>query len=293
MSVRTVVAKDLRDVRRAKLVWFVGGLYTLLTALFVVQVRLGGLEGDGNGGANPLAGLPDVLAVLWNVAFVGAVFVPAIALVTAYLAIAGERESGTVRVLLSTPISRRDVVLGKYVSRAAVVAASLVLAFAVAAALVSIWFASLRPGVFLGIAALTAVYALAYVAVAIAVSAATASRARAMAGAIGFYFATNLVTLFDETSGLAALEYVLNDLLALGIGESAIQFLGMVSNPTRAYLVATVGVFPDELTATAAFPVANDLAWYAGPESAAVVLLAWLCVPIWFGVRRFERADIT
>lgn len=291
MSVRSVVAKDVRDVRRAKLVWFVGGLYTLLTALFAVQVRLGGVESGGNGSA--LAQLPDVLAVLWNVAFVGAVFIPAIALVTAYLAIAGERESGTVRVLLSTPISRRDVVVGKYLSRAAVVAASLGLAFAVAAALASLWFGTLRPGAFLGIAALTAVYALAYVAVAIAVSAATASRARAMAGAIGFYFGTNLITLFDETSGLAALEYVLNDLLGLGVGESAIQFVGMISNPTRAYLVATVGAFPDELTETTAFPVASDLAWYVGPAVAVVVLFAWSIVPIWVGVRRFERADIS
>lgn len=101
MSVRAVVHKDFLDARRAKIVWFVGVHYTLLVGLFFLHVRLGNAEGP----AGPLT-------ALWNMVFVGAVFVPAIALVAAYLAVAGERESGSIKQLLSTPISRRDVVSG-------------------------------------------------------------------------------------------------------------------------------------------------------------------------------------
>ncbi|WP_436925716.1 ABC transporter permease subunit [Halosimplex amylolyticum] len=281
MSVRAVAHKDFLDVRRAKIVWAAGGAYTALTALFFLQVRLGSFERASD----------DVLA-LWNVVFVGAVFVPAVALVAAYLAIAGERESGSIKHLLSTPVSRRDVVLGKYLSRAGVVAASLALAFAVAAALASVWFGPVRWRAFVGIAALTTVYALAYVSVAIAISAATATRSRAMLGALGFYFSTNLMALNDDVSGLAGVEYVLRELLGVSVDPELIQFLGVLTNPTRAYLFAATAAFPEELTEAMEIPVPADPAWYLRPEVALGLLLAWLVVPAAFGIRRFERADI-
>lgn len=281
MSVRSVVHKDIVDARRSRIVQLVGVHYALLVVLFFVQVRLGDAEGG-----------PEHLLALWNLVFVGAVFVPAIALVAAYLAIAGERESGSIKYLLSTPISRRDVVLGKFVSRASIVTVALVLAFAVAAMLAFVWFGLSSPGVFLTVAALTTVYALAYVAVAIGISAATASRSRAMIGVLGFYFATNFVTLNDDVSGLAGLEYVLNDLIGLGIGDDPIQFIGMIMNPTRAYLLASIGAFPEELINTMAFPAPAELAWYVQPEAAIVVLIAWLVMPILAGIYWFERTEI-
>lgn len=149
MSVRTVAAKDFLDARRAKIVWLVGSHYALLIALFFLQARFGGADGPSS-----------LLTVPWNVVFVGAVFVPAIALVAAYLAIAGERESGSIKYLLSTPVSRRDVVVGKYVSRARIVAASLAFGFAVAAGLAAAWFDFRHPVAFVRIAALTTLYAL-------------------------------------------------------------------------------------------------------------------------------------
>lgn len=282
MSVRAVVAKDFLDARRAKVVWFVGIHYTLLIVLFFLQVRLGSVEGS-----------PALLVALWNMVFIGAVFVPAIALVAAYLAIAGERESGSIKHLLSTPVSRRDVVLGKYLSRAGIVAASLVLGFAVAAVLAVAWYDTLHGAVFVRIAALTTIYALAYVAVAIGISAMTASRSRAMAGALGFYLMTNLVTLNDDISGLAGIEYVLNTTLGLGIGADLIQFIGMLTNPTRAYLVATIGVFPDELLDAMDLPAPETLSWYVQPEIAVVVLGLWLFLPVLVGVRQFDRASIS
>lgn len=281
MSIRAVVYKDVRDARRARIVQLVGLHYALLVVLFFVQVRLGGADGP-----------PDLLA-LWNMAFVGAVFVPAIALVAAYLVIAGERESGSIKHLLSTPVSRRDVVLGKYVSRASIVAASLVVGFAAAAVLTVAWFGSLRARVFAGIAALTTIYALAYVAVAIGISAVTATRARAAVAAFGFYMVTNLMTLNDDVSGLAGLEYLLNGVLGLEVAGDTIQFVGMVTNPTRAYLVAAVGVFPEAMIETIDLPAPRELAWYVQPEAAVLVLVTWLIGPVAIGVGRFEHADIT
>jgi hypothetical protein len=52
--------------------------------------------------------------VIWGLAGVGgALLIPLAALVAAYLSIAGERESGSIKFALSLPISRGDLVLGK------------------------------------------------------------------------------------------------------------------------------------------------------------------------------------
>ena len=282
MSVRTVVHKDLLDGRRSKLVWLVGLHYALLLVLFFAQVRV---TGSDHASAT--------IEALWGMAFVGGVFVPAIALVAAYLAIAGERESGSIRYLLSTPVTRREVVLGKYVSRAAIVAGSLMIGFAVAAILARLWFGPFDPRIFAGIAALTVLYALAYVAVAVGISAVAESRSRAILGAFGFYVGTNLMTLNDDVSGIAGIEYLLNGLLDFGVSEGGIQFLGIITNPTRAYLLSTLGVFPSQSTADMALPEPAALPWYVQPEIAVVVLGVWLVVPVVVGLRAFDRADIT
>jgi ABC-2 type transport system permease protein len=281
MSTASVFRKDILDVRRAKIVWFVGSLFTLVTVLFFYQIwEFGGVEG-----------FDDVLLGLWNLTFVGALFIPAIALVAAYLSIAGERESGSIKFLLSTPINRRELVLGKFLSRTAVVATSCLLAFAVAAVLSVIWFGALRPGVFVGVAVLTTLYALSYVAVAVAISASTASRSRAMGGALGFYFVTNLLVVFGDLSIRGLLEYVLNDLLGAGVGEDPLTFLTMVISPTQSFLASVQLVYPDRWLRFNELDPA-DLSWYVQGEMGLVLLLLWLVVPLAIGIRRFETANI-
>lgn len=281
MSVANVFRKDILDVRRAKIVWFVGVLFTLITVLFFYQIQeFGGVEG-----------FEDVLLGLWNPVFVGAIFIPAIALVAAYLSIAGERESGSIKYLLSTPVTRRDLVVGKFLSRTAVVATSLLLAFGVAALLSLVWFSSLRPGVFVGIAAITTLYALAYVAVAIAISASTASRSRAMGGALGFYFVTNLLVIFGDLSIRGLLDYVLNDLLGAGVGQDPLTLLTMIISPTQSFLAATMLVFPQDFLARQGVDPA-EMEWYVQGEVGLALLCAWLLVPLLIGIWRFDRANI-
>jgi len=202
LSMSTVdVAKEDLDVRRAKIVWFVGAFYTLFMVLLVYFGQNGRSD-------------PTILGALWNLTAIGAMFIPLIALVTAYLAIAGERESGGIKYLLSIPNSRRDVVLGKFATRTAIVSASIVVAFLVGGVLTLLWYPSPEMDTFGIMAALTVLYALTYVAVAIAISAATASRSRAMGGSIAFFFITSVLNVFGPLQ--LAIDYVLNDLAGLG-----------------------------------------------------------------------------
>lgn len=275
MSIASVVQKDILDVRRAKIVWFVGVLYSLLIALFFYQTAT--VQDD-----------PSTTDGLFQLIFVGGIFIPAISLVVAYLAIAGERESGSIKFLLSTPISRRDLVLGKFVSRASIVAGSVLLAFVVAAVLSTVLFGELDADSIAIIGVLTTLYALAYMSVALSISAVTASRSRAMGGVLAFFFVTTIGILMGNLSIQGAIDYVLNDLLGAGLGDDPVSLLTMLVSPTYAYLVSTeLGLPASEQS------VGGDAAWYAGPEVALVVLLAWIAVPVVLAIRRFESADLS
>ncbi|AFO57824.1 MULTISPECIES: ABC transporter permease [unclassified Natrinema] len=277
MSIRSVAKKDFLDVRRSKSVWIVSGLYALLVVCFFYLGQSGPTE-------------PNVVYQLSYLTSIGRVFIPIIALMMVYLAIAGERESGSIRYLLSLPNTRRDIVLGKYLSRGAVGASVILVAFGVGAVLAVLWYPSLEPTVFAGVAGLTVLLTLAYVSVAISISAATGSRSRAMAGSIGFYFISNLMMLVPSFSIVAALKYVLNGRLELGLSDHLFEFLRMLS-PTIAFKKAFPLVVPSDVEA---FMVNADPSApaYLAPEVAFAILIAWLVIPAALGLWQFNRADL-
>ncbi|MFA9416982.1 ABC transporter permease subunit [Natrinema sp. HArc-T2] len=272
MSTLAVAKKDFLDVRRAKLVWFVGALYIVFMALLVFVAQ------DGRSD-------PNILNALWNLTAVGAMFIPLIALVTAYLAIAGERESGAIKYMLSIPNARRDVVLGKFLTRTTVVSASIIVAFLIGGALTLLWYPDPKLDVFGIMTALTILYALTYVAVAIGISAATASRSRAMGGSIAFFFLTNVLNVLGPLQ--LAIDYVANDLAGLEISANQIMFVQSVVSPTAAYVNATGLAFPDGFNS-----IPQELPWFLQGETMLVILLGWLVVPLALGIWQFERVDL-
>ncbi|QSG12864.1 ABC-type transport system involved in multi-copper enzyme maturation, permease component [Halapricum desulfuricans] len=201
MSTLAVAKRDFLDVRRAKLVWAPVALYTLFMVLFFW--------------GQSTSSEPDFYAVLWSLLGVGgALVVPLIALVAAYLSIAGERESGSIKFTLGAAVDRSAVVLGKLLSRSGVVLAGLGVSFVIGTGIAQVLvpemtFEYADYAIFIGV---TLLYALAYVAVAVAISAATATRSRAMAGGIGFFFVFNLVWNFLPVSPTQMLEFVLEEL---------------------------------------------------------------------------------
>ncbi len=66
--------------------------------------------------------------------------VPIAALITGYMAVVGERRSGSIKLLLGLPPNRADVVFGKLLGRATVIGTAIALAFVTALVLSSIFF---------------------------------------------------------------------------------------------------------------------------------------------------------
>ncbi|QRV13773.1 ABC transporter permease [Haloterrigena salifodinae] len=272
MSTLAVAKKDFLDVRRAKIVWFVASLYLLLAvAMFYF-------------GQNSVEE-PEFRNALQSLTGTGALVLTLVALVTAYLAIAGERESGSIKYMLSIPNSRREVVLGKFLTRSGVVVASILLGFGIGAVLGVLWYPSVDVEMFLGALALTILFTLTYVSVAIGISAATASRSRAMGGTIAFFFVTTVLVLFGLVN--TALGWIFNDVLGRDLSGEVLTFIEALMSPMIAFSRA-FNIFLADLP-EGAF---QDQPWYLEGEMMIVILLAWLIVPLVLGIWRFERADL-
>jgi len=280
-----VARKDYEDAIRSKTLWVVTGLFVLLTGGVAYFL-------DAIGGALAPEGTElTATDFVFVVQLPGQWLIPLVAVLVGYKSVVAERESGTIKLLLSLPHTRRNVLVGKLAGRVAVVATAIVVAFAVAGVVVATRHAlALVP--YLLFVAITVAYAAAFAGLAVGFSAAVRSGSRAVAGAFGIYalFGFN-PSLWDLLP--FGINYVLNGefFFETPRGPEWAQFVSLLS-PKSAYNTATAGFVPGESAFRQAAGGTGDLPVYLSEWAALVVLALWLVVPMAVGYWRFQRADL-
>lgn len=282
MSWPVVARKDFEDAVRSRMLWGIVGLFAVLMAVSaLVPDLLGG--GDPAAGYSIAADLAETL-------------VPVTALVAAYLAVAGERESGSIKILLGAPHSRLDVTLGKLVGRAAVVVAGVVAGFLVAGVVALVVYGDLAPTEFASVTLLTAALGVAFVGIAVGISAATSTRSRAMALAVGLFF---VFALLWDLVPLALTYLRTGSLPTPGTTVPAWQMLIQRLNPSEAFgqlvdtaLGATDAPGTEGGAAALTGQVSGPVPFYLEDWFMLVILAAWTVVPVLLGHLRFRDADL-
>jgi ABC-2 type transport system permease protein len=277
MTWRVIARREFRDAVQSRALWAVVALVAVMVAVTaLVPLAIPAFESD-------------VLSGLGAATEFAAMLVPIVALVAAYLAIAGERESGSIRILLGLEPRRWTVLAGKFLGRSAVVVVGLGVGFAVAAVPTWAAYGGLPVAAYLGIVALTCALGVAFVALAVGASAAAATRGRAMTLGIAAYLA--LALLWDLVPQGAHL--VIEGSAPGGSVQGWFVLLqglspsGAYGTLVRAVVHATDPAFPGIATAVAG-PTPAYLDW---PVFAAV-LLAWTVVPLVLGGAAFQRDDL-
>ena len=296
MTWTAIARKDFEDVVRSRMIWGITAIFLLLMGIvtFGASAQI----------EDPSA--TDVIFFFTNVG--GQIFVPIIALVVGYMAIVGERQSGSLRVLFGLSHNRRDVLFGKLASRTGVIVVATLAACAFAAALMVALFGTLPVGTLLGFVALTLLLGAAFTGIAVGVSAMTDSRMQAMGGAIGSYL---LFTMLWHPL-VAGVYYLLEGEL-VGLEAPTWYLFALRLNPLEAYRQAISSLIESFVPALIGWEnivedvpagsfqgdalllsnrVAGEVPFYLTEPFAAVVLLGWLVVPVAIGYRRFERADL-
>jgi len=279
MTWAVVARKDFADARRSRSLWVLSALFLLLAVLF----------------ASIYAFVPEVSAdpELDSVGLLGflaspvALFVAVAALVVAYKSVAGETESGSGKLLLSLPNSRRDVLLGKVLGRTSVLALPVLVGLVAMLAVIFVGDVAFAPVDYVLFALVTLLFVAAYVALYVGISASTTSTSRAATLSVLVLVVLEFVWDFVTIS----VWFVLNgfrvpdglftaDLAAM---PELVAFLSTLP-PSTAYMNAVSGVLQNSLTGAGA--------WYLSNWFGLVVLVLWAIVPAAIGYRRYSRADL-
>lgn len=280
MNVATVARKDLEDAARAKTLWALVVVFSLFigaAAWFFadVQSASGAVAGD---------------ALLVSLTTPTSIFLPIIGIMVGYKAIVGERTSGTIKLLLSLPNTRREVIAGKFVGRTAVVTIAVVAGSLVGGVVFAVFATSFPVVEYLLFLLLTAVLGAVFVAIGIGFSSSTKSDTIAIVGAIAlvllFTFLWNVFTF--------VLSLLLNEVTGLS-NETIFDVLGFTNaiNPSGAYSVVINDLLSEGAQqAAASQAMGATTGFYAETWFAALVLLAWLVVPLTLGYWRFENAEL-
>lgn len=278
MGIVAVARKDFADAVRSYSLGLATALFVLFAAGLAAIQWVPDLYQEGPAPRT-------TLALLNSMRQPTVFFVPLIALMVAYDTVAGERESGSLRFLLSLPHSRTDVVVGKLLGRTAVVTVAVLVGYAVAGLVVLTTYDSFDTGMFASYTLLTVFYGVVYIALATGFSAGMRSRLRAFVAAGGLY----ALFLVGWDLLLLVLQLLIygRDIPEAGLPDW-FNFLGLL-NPSTAFMHAARAVIPEYAQITF-YPEGSAV--YLQNWVGFVILGLWGAVPLLFGYVRFRRMDV-
>lgn len=296
MSIVTLARTEARIARRSRS--FVAIVGALVVASLVI-VSLMSLDGFANtyfhnyrtmGGVSILA--LNLASPSWIV-FSFVFLVPLLGLLFGSSTIVDDRRSGRLRTSLSTPCSRRELLLGKLLGRLLVFAVAVVVALAVAAAAASVRFGIVPNAGYLGFVGATILYGWLFVTLGVCLSTLFETKRRTVIATVITYV---LCTPFGW--------YVLVSSLPLpSLQLQAIE-------PTTAYAILVAGGF-DDLEATvrvttalgsdgggssATFriwsTVSEQVPIYLRSSGAALILVGWILLATALAALAFSRSEL-
>ena len=279
MSVLAVAEKDFRDAVRSRLMIVVAVLFVAFTGGGIALGNAFGLESGA------------VAALILDLLLRGTTtFVPLVALGIAFRSVAGERQSGSLKMLLSLPNSRLDVVVGKFLGRTAVVAVAIVIGFvSMLVAVAATFDGDIQPEVILTFMLAALLLAIVFVSIAVSVSAFSESTFAAAIGGFSFF----ILFQFAWRGLIFLLRYVVNGFEtpnAVAETPEWVEVLTVV-NPMTGWRQSTSWLLRRVSDQQEASQEAAD-AFYLEPWFGFVVLALWIVLPLVVGYLRFESSDL-
>jgi ABC-2 type transport system permease protein len=275
MSLTAVIKKEFLDSIRSYMLLGLTALFVLFVAGFA-SLEFVPTGYQRNGPINP-----STLALLNSLRTPTVFFIPLIGLVVGYNSIVGERESGKLRLMLSLPNTRSDVVFGKFLGRSAVIAVSILLGYIPAGVIALILYDSFAFGIFVTYTLLTIFYGVVYIAIATGISAGVKTRGGGIAAAGVIY--TLFLIIWDVFVAIFA--------VATGGFSPEITLPGWIQtifmlNPSTAFAYATREAIP-EFDSIVVLPYHYFQDWVG-----FVFLALWIVVPLGLGYFRFNNIDL-
>jgi len=266
--VATVAAKEFRDRLRNR--WVL-----IVTLVFAASALAIGYFGAAQQGEIGLRGAHYTIASLVSLVIY---LIPLIALLLGFDAIVGERERGSLDLLLSLPITRAELLIGKFLGLSAALSTSILIGFGLLGCLLA-WQGGLNAVLhYGGFLFSSLLLGMSFLSLAVLLSVLAPDRARAGGLAIVLWF--GLVLVFDLV--------LLGVLVATGgeVGGAAFPLI-LLLNPADVFRLLNIFSLDDVKSLyglAAVFPPA-----LANPAVLGGVMLGWISLPLGLAIWRFRQ----
>jgi Cu-processing system permease protein len=263
-----VAGKEFRDRIRNRWVLAV----TLVFTAFALVIAYFGAAQQG------AVGFRSIEVTIASLTSLVIYLVPLIALILGFDAIVGERERGSLDLLLSMPLTRFELLMGKFLGLSAALACSTVVGFGVVGLLLGFKLSPQSWFHYAGFIFSSVLLGMAFLSLAVTLSVFATDRARASGGAIALWFF--FVLVYDLL--------LLGALVASGgaIGADAFPYL-LLLNPADVFRILNIFGLDDVRTLyglTTVFPER-----LANPGVLGAAMLAWIALPLALANWRFRR----
>ncbi|WP_180862860.1 ABC transporter permease [Cupriavidus pauculus] len=266
-QIATVANKEFRDRLRNRWVLAIA----LVFAAFSLVI---GYFGGAQQGEIGMRSAAFVVASLVSLAIY---LIPMIALLLGFDAIVGERERGSLDLLLAYPLTRLELLLGKYLGLAAALTLSTLAGFATVGVLLFAQFGTGMLGQFLRFVGSAVLLGLAFLSIAVLLSVVARDRARASGLAIALWLF--FVLVFDLL--------LLGTLVATGgqFGDAAMAAV-LLLNPADLFRILNVFSLDAVRDMYGLASVVPPI--LANPWALGSAMLAWIGAPLLLAIWRFR-----
>ena len=266
-QIKVIASKEFRDRIRNRWVIAVAIIFTA----FALAIAYFGAAQQGE------VGLRNIEVTIASLVSLVIYLIPLIALILGYDAIVGERERGSLDLLLSMPITRLELILGKFLGLSAALASATLAGFG----LVGVWL-SYQIGIgalyhYAGFMVSAILLGMVFLSLAVMVSVISKDRAQASGGAISVWFL--FVLVYD---------LILLGLLVLSggsVGETLFPFL-LLLNPADIFRILNIFSTQDLQVfygLTTVFPISLSNPWLMG-----AMMITWIIMPLTIALWRFK-----
>lgn len=268
-SITTIIRKELLDARGNRWLY----LYAAVIALLGVVIAETGIQA---GGAISLQVFGRTTATLVNLCLFLA---PLVAITLGCGTISSERDQGTLEQLLAQPITRTELLMGKYLGLLLALFAATIIGFAPAGIIIGLSASLVQSVHFLLYPMLSQLLISVMLAVGILISVRAKSRAQANAVGIAVWFVFVLaydILLLGSLSVIALPADALAGILFLNPVDAS-RILSIITLEPDLYVLGPAGAFLVET--------------FTGTGAALLILfslLLWIALPLWFAIRSFN-----
>ncbi len=275
-TIYTIAKKEFMDNIRSKWIILISIIFIILT--IVSAYVAGGTSDEVFGGME---------ATVVSLMSIYTLIIPLIAILLGFSTIAGEAETGSLSVVLSYPVKRIEVLIGKFLGLGSVLAVTPMIGFGISGIVIAAVIGAEEGLAFLVFIALAIVLGLIYLSLIIFISALCRTRVRAIAGGVALFFwamiyGIIIMAIYVGTGG---------DLTKLMTGQATYPdwlFGSIIFSPGDLNQMAVMRAF-DLNQAMGINLEAPD--WMSMPFLIVVQML-WIIIPLFLAYYFFKKRDI-